>query len=68
MTGYRIGVGIGVTPDRWSLDGEGILWEPAANVRLPHEDHLEMSGRRVSVIVRCVLDSMRNLHLDRRVF
>jgi hypothetical protein len=55
-------------PDRWTLDGEGIVWELRAGDRLPHEDHIEMSGRQVSVIARFALDHRRNLRLDRRVF
>lgn len=37
--------------DRWQMlpDG-GICWLPASN--LPHEDHVELSGRQVSVVLR----------------
>ena len=37
---------------RWKLDGNGIVWDVRKDVNLPHEDHLEMSGRKVSLIVR----------------
>ena len=37
---------------RWKLDGNGIVWDVRKDANLPHEDHLEMSGRKVSLIVR----------------
>jgi len=56
------------TPNRWSLDGAGIIWEPGKGPRVGHEDHLEMSGRQVSVIVRFALARNRWLNLERRVY
>ncbi len=61
------------TPEssRWSVnaDGNGIVWDVAdqtnpANL-LPHADHVEMSGRRVSVIVRYRVDKSRRLFVER---
>ena len=54
--------------DRWRLLPEwGILWDVAADARLPHEDHLEMSGRLVSLLVHYGVNSNRELILRRRV-
>ena len=37
--------------NRWQLTEDGgICWNVGQN--LPHEDHIEMSGRRVSVVLR----------------
>ncbi|HEY3285105.1 MAG TPA: hypothetical protein VGN26_22765 [Armatimonadota bacterium] len=53
---------------RWELEtAHGIRWEVAADRRLPHEDHLEMSGQQVSVIVRYAVDEERHLDLSREV-
>lgn len=37
---------------RWSImpDSQGIIWDASAG--LPHEDHLEMSGEKVSCVLR----------------
>lgn len=32
----------------WSLSGSGIRWDIAGETRLPHKDHVEMSGKFVS--------------------
>lgn len=40
-----------MTP-RWHQEGPRIVWDVANDTRLPHEDHVEMSGRNVSLIVR----------------
>ena len=38
-------------PDRWVLDeGTSISWTP--DNRIPHSDHIEMSGRYISAVVR----------------
>ncbi len=48
--------------DRWTLDNaDGVSWNVAADLRLPHADHIEMSGRRVSVIVNYGVDRERHL-------
>ncbi|CAA9266882.1 MAG: hypothetical protein AVDCRST_MAG56-2801 [uncultured Cytophagales bacterium] len=54
---------------RWQLAGNGgILWRVAQDERLPHRDHLEMSGRKVSIIVQYGADANRNLTLRREVY
>ncbi len=54
--------------DRWRLGEErGIVWDVAADRRLPHDDHLEMSGQKVSVILHYGVDAGRNLELQREV-
>lgn len=55
--------------DRWQLSESpfGIRWNVAGDARLPHADHFEMSGRRVSVIVRYGVDANRNLSLTRDI-
>jgi hypothetical protein len=59
----------GVDSTRWRLaDNGGIVWEVARDGRLPHQDHLEMSGRKVSVIVQYGADAERNLVLSREVY
>ncbi len=53
---------------RWKLLGDGsILWAVAEEKRLPHEDHIEMSGKFVSLIVRYGADSEGNLVLSRDI-
>ena len=38
---------------RWKLNNdEGITWDILKDSLLPHEDHIEMSGQKVSVILR----------------
>lgn len=55
-------------PDRWSLDTQGgIVWNAAEDSRLPHEDHVEMSGRKVSVIARYGADAEGKLVLRHEV-
>lgn len=54
--------------ERWELmDGGGIRWRVANGASLPHSDHLEMSGRRVSLIVRYGVDEKGRLNLVRDV-
>ncbi|MBI5834185.1 MAG: hypothetical protein HZB16_17970 [Armatimonadetes bacterium] len=54
--------------DRWRLEGEGIAWQPADGGSLPHADHVEMSGRQVSLIAYWGLDRDRRLSLRRRIY
>lgn len=50
--------------DRWVIQGDGsIRWTPTAN--LPHEDHLEMSGQMLSVVLRYGVDAQQRFHLNR---
>ncbi|HEX8531086.1 MAG TPA: hypothetical protein VF646_13740, partial [Cytophagales bacterium] len=54
---------------RWQLAGNGgIRWPVAQDARLPHNDHVEMSGRKVSVIVQYGVDADRRLVLSREVY
>jgi hypothetical protein len=50
--------------DRWTIEPDGsILW--TVNGRLPHNDHIEMSGEKVSLWVQYGVDSSGRLSLDR---
>ncbi len=42
--------------ERWKIkdNGEKIVWNPSEN--LPHSDHIEMSGKRVSAVIRYKVD------------
>ncbi|MGY0036555.1 hypothetical protein [Pedobacter sp. NJ-S-72] len=52
--------------DRWSVSQDGsIFWK--TDSRLPHADHIEMSGQKVSLWVQYEVDSLRRLHLKRTV-
>lgn len=46
------GAGVVSEEPRWSIepDGQGIRWD--ASKGLPHEDHIEMSGEKVSCVLR----------------
>jgi hypothetical protein len=53
---------------RWDLLPEsGIVWRVAEDRELPHADHIEMSGRKVSLIVRYRVDGKRRLELVRHL-
>ena len=50
--------------NRWTMtDDGGIRWE--VGEQLPHEDHIEMSGRRVSVVLRYGVTAERRLVLNK---
>ncbi len=69
IPGSRVAAPNGVDSARWQLaDDGGIAWAVADDKRLPHQDHLEMSGRKVSVIVQYGADADRNLVLSREVY
>jgi hypothetical protein len=54
--------------DRWALDKrQGIVWNVAQDERLPHADHIEMSGRKISLIVRYRVNERGHLALEREV-
>ncbi len=54
--------------NRWELQCDGsISWDVGNGIRLPHEDHVEMSGRFVSLIVRYGVDNSGGLVLSRTV-
>ncbi|WP_309717784.1 hypothetical protein [Armatimonas sp.] len=53
--------------ERWKLAESGIAWEIVGSAGLPHDDHVELSGRRVSAIIRYGVDDKRRLILSREV-
>ncbi|MGA9405811.1 MAG: hypothetical protein WBW71_01635 [Bacteroidota bacterium] len=53
---------------RWSLGNDNdIQWDVARDKRLPHEDHLEMSGLRVSSILTYRVDTAKRIHVQNLV-
>jgi hypothetical protein len=47
---------------RWKLAGpDSLRWEPVYDKRLPHGDHFEMSGRKLSLIVHYEVAADRTL-------
>ena len=55
--------------DRWQLDNAGgITWKVATDTRLPHDDHIEMSGRRISIIVHYGISPDRRLEYKRDLY
>lgn len=55
--------------DRWTLAPEGtIRWSVATDGRLPHNDHIEMSGRKISAVIRYGADADRRLTLSRVLY
>lgn len=60
---------VSAAPSRWKLevDGPRIVWDVAADERLPHQDHLEMAGRRVAVVARYGVAEDGSLSLERTV-
>lgn len=53
--------------ERWKSIPGNVVWEVARDTRLPHADHIEMSGRKVSVILHYRIDEERRLHLSREI-
>lgn len=52
--------------NRWQITSEGgIIWSPTD--RLPHTDHIEMSGEQVSLWVKYGVDANKNASLTRTV-
>lgn len=52
-------------PGRWELGRkDDIVWNVDNDQKLPHEDHLEMSGRQVSVIVSYAVDIQKKLKVN----
>lgn len=50
--------------DRWKIQSNGtICWIPSEN--LPHDDHVEMSGQMLSVVLRYGVDNRHSFHLNR---
>ncbi|NKI31034.1 six-hairpin glycosidase-like protein [Croceivirga thetidis] len=52
----------------WKIsDDKTITWELKNENRLPHSDHIEFSGEKVSAILYYEVDSLRNLSVSRDV-
>ena len=50
--------------DRWTIQDDGaIRWN--INENIPHDDHLEMSGQQLSVVLRYGVDAQKRFHLNR---
>ena len=50
--------------DRWTIQDDGaIRWN--INDNIPHDDHLEMSGQQLSVVLRYGVDAQKRFHLTR---
>lgn len=50
--------------DRWTIQDDGaIRWDIHTNI--PHNDHLEMSGQQLSVVLRYGVDAQKRFHLNR---
>lgn len=53
------------TGDRWTIQDDGaIRWGMSGN-NFPHEDHLEMSGQMLSVVLRYGVDGQQRFHVNR---
>ena len=53
------------TQNRWSLTPDGINWQPKPGET--HSDHIEMSGKKVSTVVRYKVATDGSLELSRSV-
>ena len=55
--------------DRWALQtsGNSIRWMVAQDSRLPHEDHIEMSGLRISLVAYFKVASDTTISETRRI-
>ena len=50
--------------DRWTMQNDGsIQWKTCTN--LPHNDHLEMSGQMISVVLHYGVNSQQQFNLQR---
>ena len=60
---FLLAVMMGHAENRWSMLPDGsIEWK--TDRRLPHHDHIEMSGQRVSTVVRYGVEADGRLHLS----
>ncbi|MBQ2850130.1 MAG: hypothetical protein IJE77_06575, partial [Thermoguttaceae bacterium] len=56
------------TSTRWTLEPDGgIAWTDFSAARVPHNDHLEASGERVSTVFRYGVDEKGAFRLNRSV-
>lgn len=63
--GLLIGLN-GTAQSRWCIEKDGsIVWN--VNAQLPHDDHIEMSGEQVSVVLRYGVQSDGSFALERSV-
>lgn len=68
VAGALVGLGAPAPPGRWSLSADGSLcWPVNMDERLPHSDHIEMSGRMVSLILTYGAGPDGTLTLSRRL-
>jgi len=52
--------------NRWHLAGDGgIVW--TIDARIPHNDHIEMSGKQLSVVLRYGIDDKQSFTLNRSI-
>ncbi|KAF0129222.1 MAG: hypothetical protein FD155_2711 [Bacteroidetes bacterium] len=57
---------IDTTTNRWKIESAGqIAWQIKGN--LPHNDHIEMSGRKISAILQYKVNSDSSFSLDRTI-
>ena len=57
-------LGLPAAGQRWQIDPAGaIAWEPEGD--LPHKDHLEMTGERISTVLRWSVDGRGAFHAER---
>ncbi|MEI8121555.1 MAG: hypothetical protein WCI20_05855 [bacterium] len=54
--------------DRFRITPAGIAWDVTWPTGIPHQDHVELSGRRISVILRWAVDSRCCLRLVRQIY
>lgn len=54
-------------PTRWRIANGGIEWLIAKDQKLPHQDHIEMSGRFVSGIVTFAVDKEKKVSVKREL-
>ncbi|MEM9929102.1 MAG: six-hairpin glycosidase-like protein [Bacteroidota bacterium] len=54
---------------RWETtsSGNGVVWRVGEEIRLPHTDNVEMSGRKVSMVVSYAVDTNRMVKVERRL-
>lgn len=50
--------------DRWKLEEGGICWNLDTEKELPHDDHLEMSGKYVSQYVKYKVDREKKVQVE----
>lgn len=64
-TASEVAVCLSENRPRWTIesDGRGIHWD--ASRGLPHEDHIEMSGEKVSCVLRWGVSADRSFHSEK---